>query len=59
MVAATEEARSLKTETYISVDVAADGPIPGPYSMAGFGMTVAGRMAGKVFEPVGPHTRTL
>lgn len=29
-------------EIYISVDIEADGPIPGPYSMSSFGMTVAG-----------------
>lgn len=59
MLAAAGEARRLKTETYISVDVEADGPIPGPYSMVSLGMTVAGRMTGKVFEPVDPQTLTL
>ncbi|MGV9314234.1 exonuclease [Streptomyces sp. NPDC003691] len=30
-------------ELYIAVDVEADGPIPGPYSMLSLGMSVAGR----------------
>jgi hypothetical protein len=30
-------------ELYIAVDVEADGPIPGPYSMLSLGMAVAGR----------------
>lgn len=30
-------------ELYIAVDVEADGPIPGPYSMLSVGMAVAGR----------------
>ena len=59
MLAVTGEARGLKTETYISVDIEADGPIPGPYSMVSFGMTVAGRMTGKIFEPVDAEAHTL
>jgi hypothetical protein len=31
-----------KSEVYISVDVEADGPIPGPYSMLSFGMAACG-----------------
>jgi hypothetical protein len=30
-------------ELYVAVDVEADGPIPGPYSMLSIGMAVAGR----------------
>lgn len=30
-------------ELYVAVDVEADGPIPGPYSMISLGMVVAGR----------------
>ena len=30
-------------ELYVAVDVEADGPIPGPYSMISLGMAVAGR----------------
>lgn len=49
----------MKAETYISVDVEADGPIPGPYSMVSFGMTVAGRMTGRRFERIDPESRTF
>jgi hypothetical protein len=35
-------------ETYFSVDVAADGPIPGPYSMISVGVAVAGTRADRV-----------
>lgn len=37
-------------DCYISVDVEADGPIPGPYSMLSIGMVVAGRWDGTSFE---------
>jgi hypothetical protein len=33
------------TDVYFSVDVEADGPIPGPYSMVSIGITVAGSRA--------------
>lgn len=59
MLASTRESQRLKTETYISVDIEADGPIPGPYSMVSFGMAVAGRMTGKTFKPVDPQARTF
>ncbi|WP_205826044.1 exonuclease [Microbispora catharanthi] len=49
----------MKAETYISVDVEADGPIPGPYSMVSFGMTVAGRMTGRRFERTDPESLTF
>ncbi|RBQ16814.1 exonuclease [Spongiactinospora rosea] len=49
----------MKTETYISVDIEADGPIPGPYSMTSLGMTVAGRMRGRHFEAISPDTNTF
>lgn len=49
----------MKAETYISVDIEADGPIPGPYSMVSFGMTVAGRMGGRTFETVDPEATTF
>jgi hypothetical protein len=35
---------------YFSVDVEADGPIPGPYSMLSMGLVVAGRFDGRRFE---------
>ncbi|SFK37616.1 hypothetical protein SAMN05216275_123106 [Streptosporangium canum] len=59
MLAGRRKAGGLKTETYISVDIEADGPIPGPYSMVSFGMAVAGRMTGKAFEPVDPQIHTF
>ncbi|GAA4561334.1 3'-5' exonuclease [Planotetraspora kaengkrachanensis] len=49
----------MKAETYISVDIEADGPIPGPYSMISFGMTVAGRMVGRRFEKTDPEATTF
>jgi DNA polymerase III epsilon subunit-like protein len=36
-------AASRLPELYVAVDVEADGPIPGPYSMLSLGMAVAGR----------------
>ena len=39
-----------RTDCYISVDIEADGPIPGPYSMLSIGMAVAGRWDGTTFE---------
>lgn len=32
----------MKRDVYVSVDIEADGPIPGPYSMLSLGATVAG-----------------
>jgi hypothetical protein len=43
----------MAAETYFSVDVEADGPIPGPYSMISVGVAVAGRR-GAVPPPGGP-----
>lgn len=39
-----------RSDCYISVDVEADGPIPGSYSMLSIGMVVAGRFDGATFE---------
>ena len=39
------------TDTYISADIEADGPIPGQYSMLAFGLAVAGTLDGTTFEP--------
>lgn len=36
-------------DCYISADVEADGPIPGPYSMLSFGLVVAGTFDGTTF----------
>ncbi|MCB2099509.1 MAG: hypothetical protein KDE22_01475 [Rhodobacterales bacterium] len=41
-------------ELYIAVDVEADGPIPGPYSMLSFGMAVAGRADLSFYTEVKP-----
>jgi hypothetical protein len=37
-------------DLYFSVDIEADGPIPGPFSMLSFGLAVAGRFDGRQFE---------
>ena len=37
-------------DLYFSVDIEADGPIPGPFSMLSFGLVVAGRFDGRQFE---------
>ncbi|MFJ9839831.1 exonuclease [Kitasatospora sp. NPDC101155] len=39
---------------YVSVDVEADGPIPGPYSMVSFGAVVAGWHDGEGFRRAEP-----
>ncbi|MDF5754816.1 exonuclease [Spongiactinospora sp. TRM90649] len=41
------------------MDIEADGPIPGPYSMVSLGMTMAGRMRGRHFEAISPDTHTF
>lgn len=46
-------------DVYISGDIEADGPIPGPYSMLAFGLAVAGRFDGENFVPVDPGTATF
>ncbi|MGW3042553.1 3'-5' exonuclease [Kitasatospora sp. NPDC001159] len=40
---------------YVSVDVEADGPIPGPYSMVSFGAVVAGWHDGEGFRRADPE----
>ncbi len=37
-------------DIYFSVDIEADGPIPGPFSMLSFGLAVAGRFDGQQFD---------
>lgn len=49
----------VQPDIYISADIEADGPIPGPYSMLSFGLAVAARFDGNVFEPVEPTQRTF
>lgn len=46
-------------DLYISLDIEADGPIPGPYSMLSFGLAVAGRFDGQSFESVDPQSNTF
>jgi hypothetical protein len=46
-------------DVYISGDVEADGPIPGPYSMLSFGLAVAGIFDATTFQPQDPSTRTF
>ncbi|MET0492939.1 MAG: exonuclease, partial [Actinoplanes sp.] len=38
------------------MDVEADGPIPGPYSMLSFGMAAAATYDGQVFTRLQPET---
>jgi hypothetical protein len=47
------------SEVYISIDIEADGPIPGPYSMISFGLAVCARFDGKVFEALDPVKQTF
>ncbi|WP_326575146.1 exonuclease domain-containing protein [Streptomyces sp. NBC_00487] len=51
--------RPIKPSLYISVDVEADGPIPGPYSMLSFGAAVAGRQDADGFTAADPEQRTF
>ncbi|MCY0928766.1 hypothetical protein OTB20_21660 [Streptomyces sp. H27-H1] len=51
--------RSAGPSLYISVDVEADGPIPGPYSMISFGAAVAGRQDGASYAAADPEQDTL
>lgn len=47
------------TNVYFSVDVEADGPIPGPYSMSSLGIAVAGTFADGRFTPADPARQTF
>ncbi|UUN30113.1 3'-5' exoribonuclease domain-containing protein [Streptomyces sp. FIT100] len=50
----------VKPSLYVSVDIEADGPIPGPYSMLSLGAAVAGRQDAQGFVPAGdPAARTF
>lgn len=51
--------RSLSGDLYVSVDIEADGPIPGPYSMLSFGLAVAGHFDGKVFRAAASNQPTF
>jgi hypothetical protein len=48
-----------KREMYVSVDVEADGPIPGPYSMLSFGMAACGTADSGGFTASDPAARTF
>ncbi|MGW4686307.1 3'-5' exonuclease [Streptomyces sp. NPDC004244] len=52
-------ARTARPSIYISVDIEADGPIPGPYSMISFGAAVAGRQDGARYTAADPERRTF
>ncbi|MFF3846520.1 3'-5' exoribonuclease domain-containing protein [Streptomyces sp. NPDC002328] len=52
-------ARRVKPSLYISVDVEADGPIPGPYSMLSLGAAVAGVQDADGFTAADPAARTF
>ena len=48
-----------RADLFISGDVEADGPVPGPYSMLSFGLAVAGRFDGTDFGAATPVDRTF
>uniref|UniRef100_A0AAU2JNX5 Exonuclease n=1 Tax=Streptomyces sp. NBC_00049 TaxID=2903617 RepID=A0AAU2JNX5_9ACTN len=48
-----------KSEFYVSADVEADGPVPGPFSMSSFGLAVAGVHDGESFQACDPGVRTF
>jgi hypothetical protein len=48
-----------RSDVYISIDIEADGPIPGPFSMLSLGMAVAGTFDGQTFEPRDPAADTF
>lgn len=50
---------ALKSDLYISVDIEADGPIPGSYSMLAFGLSVAARFDGAEFVLADPAAATF
>ncbi|MER5195178.1 3'-5' exoribonuclease domain-containing protein [Streptomyces sp. NPDC002755] len=51
--------RRVKPSLYISVDVEADGPIPGPYSLLSLGAAVAGRQDADGFTAADPTRQTF
>jgi hypothetical protein len=46
-------------DLYISADIEADGPIPGPFSMLAFGLAIAATFDGETFAPREPAAATL
>ncbi|MFJ7154230.1 3'-5' exoribonuclease domain-containing protein [Streptomyces sp. NPDC101118] len=51
--------RKIRPSLYISVDIEADGPIPGPYSMLSLGAAVAGRQDADGYVPADPERQTF
>ncbi|WP_031074891.1 3'-5' exoribonuclease domain-containing protein [Streptomyces sp. NRRL S-118] len=51
--------RRPRPSLYISVDVEADGPIPGPYSMLSIGAAVAGRQDAGGYTAADPEAQTF
>lgn len=51
--------RRVRPSLYVSVDVEADGPIPGPYSMLSLGAAVAGVQDAGGFRAADPEERTF
>ncbi|MFJ8586599.1 3'-5' exoribonuclease domain-containing protein [Streptomyces sp. NPDC093595] len=51
--------RPLRPSLYISVDIEADGPIPGPYSMLSIGAAVAGRQDADGYTAANPEVHTF
>ncbi|MEZ3179051.1 exonuclease [Streptomyces pimonensis] len=51
--------RRVKPSLYVSVDIEADGPIPGPYSMLSLGASVAGVQDADGFRAADPEERTF
>ncbi|CAL9574705.1 3'-5' exonuclease [Streptomyces sp. enrichment culture] len=49
----------VRASVYVSVDVEADGPIPGPYSMLSFGAAVAGRQDADGYVAADPEALTF
>jgi hypothetical protein len=52
-------ARRTKPNCYISLDIEADGPIPGPYSMLSLGAAVAGTHTAGGFTAADPERQTF
>ncbi|MEV7684680.1 exonuclease [Streptomyces bungoensis] len=52
-------ARRVRPSRCISVDIEADGPIPGPYSMLSIGAAVAGTQDAHGFTPADPERLTF
>lgn len=48
-----------RSDVLMSVDIEADGPIPGEYSMLSFGLAVAGTYDGTEFQAADPEERTF